>query len=412
MSAITISGAAGAGPAAFDGSRSSLVKLLIKNFLLTVVTLGIYRFWAKTDVRRYFWQNVRIGGEPIEYVGKATELLIGFLIVLAILVPLGIAFAGIQAALEGDPGAIAIFNLIFYLGVFLLAQIAIFRARRYRLTRTVWRGIRGGQDGSSLRYMALALGYGLLNMVTLGFANPWRRVALNRYAMNSTRFGNRHFTFDGKGRHLLAPWALVLGSMIAVYAVLVIVNVSFFGALTQSMAEVSNTGAAPQLSARPVWWPAIGFLAVFYLYTRYKVREFQYFADCTKLGDTTFASHMKTNRIILMFAVYGVMVLAGFVALGFAVAGIVAAGFESAETIGIGPALAGAAAIPVLLISLYMFVALPIIRMAWLYFDILKHVCRTLEIGNLSAVEAVVQDTRQSPKFGEGLADAFDVGAV
>ena len=59
-----------------------------------------------------------------------------------------------------------------------------------------------------------------------------------------------------------------------------------------------------------------------------------------------------------------------------------------------------------------MFVALPIIRMAWLYFDILKHVCRTLEIGNLSAVEAVVQDTRQSPKFGEGLADAFDVGAV
>jgi uncharacterized membrane protein YjgN (DUF898 family) len=37
----------------FDGPRKRLFWLLARNFLLTIVTLGIYRFWAKTRVRKY-----------------------------------------------------------------------------------------------------------------------------------------------------------------------------------------------------------------------------------------------------------------------------------------------------------------------------------------------------------------------
>ena len=55
---------------------------------LLAVTLGIYRFWLTTDMRRFLWSNTEIAGETLEYTGTARELLLGFLIAIAILIPL------------------------------------------------------------------------------------------------------------------------------------------------------------------------------------------------------------------------------------------------------------------------------------------------------------------------------------
>ena len=41
-------------------------------------TLGIYRFWLTTDVRRFLWSNTDLSGETFEYTGTAVELLLGF----------------------------------------------------------------------------------------------------------------------------------------------------------------------------------------------------------------------------------------------------------------------------------------------------------------------------------------------
>src|ERR1700692_2580668 len=68
-------------------------RLLIRGAMLLAVTLGIYRFWLATDVRRFLWSNTEIAGDGLEYIGLDTELLIGFLFAVAILVPLYIVFA-------------------------------------------------------------------------------------------------------------------------------------------------------------------------------------------------------------------------------------------------------------------------------------------------------------------------------
>ena len=47
------------------GNPWDLVGLSFKNFLLTVITLGIYSFWGKTEVRKRIWSSVRIQGEPL-----------------------------------------------------------------------------------------------------------------------------------------------------------------------------------------------------------------------------------------------------------------------------------------------------------------------------------------------------------
>src|SRR6476661_5021578 len=69
--------------------------LSMLNGLLRILTLGVYHFWGKTEVRQRIWSAVPINGEPLEYRGTGGELFRGFLIVFfLILLPLGLASFG------------------------------------------------------------------------------------------------------------------------------------------------------------------------------------------------------------------------------------------------------------------------------------------------------------------------------
>src|SRR4029079_19562721 len=106
---------------------------------------GFYLFWVATDVRRFLWSNTEIAGEPLEYAGTALELLLGFLIAIAILIPVyaGIFLAALDLGTIGKISGVAGFATLAILG-----QYAIYRARRYRLERTTYRGPRLARAGS------------------------------------------------------------------------------------------------------------------------------------------------------------------------------------------------------------------------------------------------------------------------
>ena len=130
----------------FVGDSGAYWRLLIRGSALLAVTLGIYRFWFTTDMRRFLWSNTEIAGETMEYTGTPYELLIGFLIAIAVLVPIyiGLTVAALSLGTVGQAISSLSFLLLFFLG-----QFAIYRARRYRLTRTVYRGVRCHQGGSA-----------------------------------------------------------------------------------------------------------------------------------------------------------------------------------------------------------------------------------------------------------------------
>ena len=83
----------------FAGQPWSLAGLGFYNTLLTLLTLGVYSFWGRTEVRRRLWSMVRLNGEPLEYTGTGKELFLGFLFAMgvvflpAMLFLLAIAFA-------------------------------------------------------------------------------------------------------------------------------------------------------------------------------------------------------------------------------------------------------------------------------------------------------------------------------
>lgn len=206
-------------PLVFSGDRGAFVKLVRRGVGLELITAGFYRFWLVTDVRRHLWSNTVVDGDAAEYTGRARELLIGFLFALAILVPIYLAYFLLTIEAERLREFASIPLLAFF---YVFGQFAIYRARRYRLTRTVWRGVRLWMDGSGWSYATRATLWALLTVLTLGFALPWRAAALERYKMQHSHYGDLQGSFEGTGLEffkrgwllwLLVPFAVVLFPM-------------------------------------------------------------------------------------------------------------------------------------------------------------------------------------------------------
>lgn len=130
---MTTSDSPADGVVRFLGNDRFYWRLLIRGALLLMVTLGLYRFWLATDIRRFLWANTDIAGDTLEYNGLATELLLGFLIAIAILVPLYALF--FVVAIEFGP-AMEATGFVGFMALALFGHFAIYRARRYRLTRS------------------------------------------------------------------------------------------------------------------------------------------------------------------------------------------------------------------------------------------------------------------------------------
>ena len=69
----------------YSGEKGPLFKLAMVTALLTLVTLGIYRFWAKTRIRKYIWSSTSAGGDAFEYTGNGLEKFLGFLVAVVVL---------------------------------------------------------------------------------------------------------------------------------------------------------------------------------------------------------------------------------------------------------------------------------------------------------------------------------------
>jgi len=196
----------------FSGGRSDFRRLITRGALLELVTLTLYRFWLATDMRRHLWSHTAVGGNALEYTGTAKELLIGFLFAIAILVPVYLVYFFIGLEAEHLQAFASIPLFIFF---YLFFQFAIYRARRYRLTRTVWRGVRFWMTGSGWSYAWRAVLWTLLAIVTLGLALPWQQAALERYKMRHSHYGDLPGRFVGTGADLFERcWWLWLAAIL------------------------------------------------------------------------------------------------------------------------------------------------------------------------------------------------------
>ena len=234
-------------PFTWHGSPWALTGACFVNAILMLLTVGIYGFWGRTEIRRRTWSSVRLNGEPLAYHGTPQELLKGFLAVLVVvLVPLFLLGMAVVVFFGQASAVFGIYQVALFLGIYpVLAAIAFYRARRYRLSRTSWRGVRGSIDGSSTSYGFLSWATAWAYPFTLGWIAPYRAVALQRKIVADTQLGDRRLHFSGSSSSLYGPYALLwFGTVILYFAV--------FGVL----GFIAGTKITPQ---DPMWWARLSF---------------------------------------------------------------------------------------------------------------------------------------------------------
>lgn len=194
-------------------SREILVIFLI-NLLFNLLTLTLFRFWAKTRIRRYLWSHTSVQGEAFEYSGTGGEMFLGFVLALLVLSPIVFLPTLLQATrpeteqvrILGFQGALTILLYFFY-------AMAVYRAQRYRLSRSRWRGVRGTMTGSGAVYSLLNLFYLVLTWLTFGLFTPFADIKLWHYRLSHSWFGDKSFAFEGEGGALL-PTLVVCGLLL------------------------------------------------------------------------------------------------------------------------------------------------------------------------------------------------------
>jgi len=184
---------------AFEGGWKEYAPIAFTNLLLTIVTLGIYRFWATTRTRRYLWSRTRFIDDRLEWTGTGKELFIGFLMALLFLfVPLFVLQFGAQAlAMRGHVGIAGILGALSFIGIFYLVGVARFRALRYRLGRTYWHGIRGGSDDNGLGYGWSYIWKNACGVIPIYLLVPRAMMSLWKERWNHMSFGSHRFVSQG-----------------------------------------------------------------------------------------------------------------------------------------------------------------------------------------------------------------------
>ena len=408
------------GKVRFLGKEASYRRLLTRGALLLICTLGIYRFWLTTDIRRFLWGNTEIAGDHLEYTGTALELLVGFLIAIAILLPINILFflAALDLGLIGRLSGVTAFMLLALLG-----QFAIYRARRYRLSCTVYRGVRFYQTGSAWAYAFYALMWWALIALTVGLAYPWAQKSLERFKMRHTYYGDLPGYFEGSALALflrgLPLWLLVIGPLLG--GIAAAAHDIDWPALADAINEGGSGLAARVEAGNPAFGRAIIFfigaavcsaLAAAVFYPAFQAMMLRWWSAGLRFGEVTVTSRLRTRQIYrayFRFLLYGILLAMCFAFVGTAAAGAwdllkgKISTAEAEELIIVGAVVVG-----------YMIIALgySTIYQATVKLALWRLGMEAAEISGIVSLDRVKAAGRPTSALGEGLADALHVGGI
>ena len=391
----------------YDGRAREIFPIVLVNLILTFLTLGIYRFWAKTRLRRYFLSRIAFLGDRLEYTGTGKELFLGFLIVLAVLVPLSIVYELVaQFVMSQNPTALAFVWVGYALIFYYLYHFAVYRAQRYRLSRINWRGIRGGQKGSALLYAAQAFGWSIIVVATAGLAYPLMRVNLVRYKIDNACFGDETFAFDGGFMRLFMAWLIPWLGILAVIVPFVLLTVM---AGEMNVAGGSSKWPTEFAAAYKGLAPYMGFGAIIFILGIfwYRAAEVRFFADHTQFDDLRFGSELRGLLILWPYVLYGVATALPFIAVL-----AVAAGLGAVDILGGVPNAEQIAGIIVGVgIVLAILVIGSILQPLIVQNLLIRAFCKKLTIQGSFSPDRLFQNQLAIPQRGEGLADALDIDA-
>lgn len=353
----------------FHGSWKEFAPIAFTNLLLTLVTLGIYRFWATTRERKYFWSQSQFIDDRLEWTGTGKELFFGFLMALLLFgLPLvGLQFLVQALLLQGYAEIAGWLGFFFYFALLYIFGLARFRALRYRLGRTYWRGIRGGSDNQGFGYGWSNVWKTVVGGLILGLLIPWSMIELWNDRWGKMSFGSHRINAGANLDGLIGRW---LGAYVTIFGLFIALGVAMVALFASIGAGLGAEGGIdPEQISGALGVGIIGLIVLFYFaiglaFLAFYAKFYRNAVGGLSLHDLDFYFTARTKdwfKLIL-----------GDVALVIA-------------TLGIGIIFLG--------------------YRHWKFF--ITHMEASGEVD----LDQLTQSTTTRSKHGEGLLDAFDVGA-
>lgn len=392
-------------PVVFTGTRRELGGMLLRGYALLVPTIGLYRFWLTTWKRRFYWANTEIGGDPLEYTGSAFQLLLGFLMALAVFIPLyGLFF---YLSTQSSEAAVAGYGFVGILLWFLMGY-ASYRARDFRLSRTLWRGIRCDQGGSAWGYALRRFFWSLLVMVTAGLAYPFMAANLWSYRYRHSWYGDRQFGFVGSWKQLARPFYLAY------------VGVAVVGGVGLGMGTAMGglpTGGTPTVEGVLVLLAAAALIGVMWLY--YRSRELTRMFSAVRLGTAALTVTVRMRSLLGQYLLFGLALTASYLVL--AIGGLIVLGAVASDAFAGGEfdpqifmqSLQGSMTVLLAIVFGYLLLlgAFSLMVELFLGLGFWKMVANGAAITGIDSLRSVRARGEDTSLAGEGLADALNVGA-
>lgn len=181
----------------FKGKGGDLFVVLLVNWLLTMITFGLYYPWAKARKLGWYYENTELDGHPFHFHGTGGEMFKGFIKALVLML---VIYGPYFYVIAAQALHLILYAFIWlFLGSLVFIPLAIHGTYRYRASRSSWRGIHFGYHGQLGELFKICLRDGFLTLITLGIYGSWFAMNLRNYLLNHVRYGSSQFRYKGDG---------------------------------------------------------------------------------------------------------------------------------------------------------------------------------------------------------------------
>ena len=368
----------------------------------------------------------------MEYTGDPFEKLLGFFIAVVILTfYLGIVNLLLMFASFSLFNGNAAGYWVSFVGVIPLWFYARYRARRYILGRTRWRGVRFAMEPAAWRYTLQALKHWVFTILSAGLLWPRMTFYLEKFRTDRTFFGDARLSQGGRWQMLIPATYPFVAALLAtgLFGLWIVYWQPVFSAAEGEVSKSVVVGvwslindeqwfdvtAQERLYLIPVLLFALLYGAIHYASMTKRIMANHKSANGVKL-----TSQLSPLRI---FMIYNFGYTLAYLVL---VAGISLLILSMIPLFGLGETLAifgegGARTEPVsswisvpLTVLLYfsIFLLWSVFFNVFVTFPLMRHRATTLALIGPAALAAVSQRKHDQFAEAEGFAEALDLGAA
>ena len=193
----------------FAGDGTEFFGVYMVGIVLSVLTLSVYYPWFRAATLRYLYEKTELLGSRWTFIGSGREMFVGYVKFLMIAGALYALYTGSLLWLQNDPqmaGVAMLLIMVAFFGYLTLGPLAIHGVLRYRLSRSVWRGIHAGYVGRFGPLFGHLIGGQFLSYISIGIYYPTFQADLYRYLLPNLRFGSLRPVFKGTSDELWAGY--------------------------------------------------------------------------------------------------------------------------------------------------------------------------------------------------------------